>query len=215
MLPCLLLTSLLSSGVLADDDKDELTFKNDVLPIFRAKCIRCHAGVEPKAGLNLTSPSSLFTGGDSGAALRIRAAEFSLLYKKISAGEMPPVGQKLSAEERGVIRKWIKSGAEGVSHAKILDESADVTVSEHWSFQPPERPEVPAVTPNDRIRNSIDAFVLHQLQEKGLTFSQDADHLTLVRRAAFDLTGLPPKPAEVDPFINHDAHDAFDDIVAK
>ena len=89
----LLMIGLCPLSVQADDEKRELTFDKDILPIFRARCIRCHAGVEPKAGLNLTSPSSLLSGGDSGAALRIRAAEFSLLYEKISSGKMPPVGQ--------------------------------------------------------------------------------------------------------------------------
>ena len=80
-----------SAALATEHAKSELTFEKDILPIFRVKCIRCHAGVEPKAGLNLTEPSSLLTGGKSGPALRIAAAEFSLLYAKIAEDEMPEV----------------------------------------------------------------------------------------------------------------------------
>ena len=102
---CILVTALQvpSETPAADVAKVELTFEKDIIPIIKAKCIRCHAGVEPKAGLNLTSPSSLLTGGKSGAALRIRAAEFSLLYEMVSSERMPPVGQKLTANEKGLI----------------------------------------------------------------------------------------------------------------
>lgn len=206
ILPAFLLIMLAwnPSGVQADNDKTELTFDKDILPIFRAKCIRCHAGVEPKAGLNLTSPSSLLSGGTSGAALRIRAAEFSLLYEKISSGKMPPVGQKVTAKEKGLIRKWINDGASGVSNAAAIDRSADVTEVEHWSFHPPVRPDVPEVQRTDRVRNPIDAFVLKQLEEQKLTLAPEADRLTLLRRATFDLTGLPPSPDNVDQFISSD-----------
>ncbi|MFP6762492.1 MAG: c-type cytochrome domain-containing protein, partial [Planctomycetaceae bacterium] len=101
-------------AVAADTPQVQLTFEKDILPIVKAKCIRCHAGVEPKAGLNLTSPASLLTGGKSGAALRIRAAESSLLYEMVSSDRMPPVGQKLTAGEKGLIRKWFNAGAAGV-----------------------------------------------------------------------------------------------------
>jgi hypothetical protein len=209
----LLMVALCPVGVRADDDKRELTFDKDILPIFRARCIRCHAGVEPKAGLNLTSPSSLLSGGDSGAALRIRAAEFSLLYEKISSGKMPPVGQKVTAEERGLIRKWINDGASGVSNAAVVDRSADVTEVEHWSFHPPVRPDVPQVRQADRVRTPIDAFVLQQLEEQRLTLAPAADRLTLLRRATFDLTGLPPSPEDVTEFKNGNEADSYERLV--
>jgi hypothetical protein len=184
--------------------KAELTFEKDILPIIKAKCIRCHAGVEPKAGLNLTSPSSLLTGGKSGAALRIRAAESSLLYEMVSSEKMPPVGQKLTAAEKGLIRKWINDGASGVSNAATLDRSDDITEADLWSFLPPARPTVPSVQHRDRVQNSIDAFVVQQLEQSGLTLAPEADRLTLLRRASFDLIGLPPTPEEVERFLADD-----------
>jgi hypothetical protein len=213
MTSTLLLVALCPVGVRADDEKRELTFDKDILPIFRARCIRCHAGVEPKAGLNLTSPSSLLTGGDSGAALRIRAAEFSLLYEKISSGKMPPVGQKVTAEEKGLIRKWINEGASGVSNAAVVDRSDDVTVVEHWSFHPPVRPDVPQVVQTDRVKNPIDAFVLQQLEEHHLTMAPAADRQTLLRRATFDLTGLPPSPEDVEEFTNSIDSDRYERLI--
>ncbi len=206
---------LWSLNACADDGDRLLTFDKDVLPIFRSKCIRCHAGVEPKAGLNLTSPSSLLTGGTSGSALRIRAAEFSLLYEKISSGQMPPVGQKLTAEEKGVIRKWINDGAEGVSNAANVDQFHTVTGVEHWSFHPPVRPVVPNVSDAHSVRNPIDAFVFRQLEQNDLSVARDADRITLLRRASFDLIGLPPSPEEVEEFTNDDRPDAYPRMIDR
>jgi hypothetical protein len=200
----LLVVALLPLGAQAEDKKRELTFAKDILPIVRAKCIRCHAGVEPKAGLNLTSPSSLLTGGNSGAALRIRAAESSLLYEMVSSEKMPPVGQKLTAEEKGLIRKWINDGAKGVGNAATIDRSDDITGVDLWSFRPPVRPTVPAVRQFDRVANPIDAFVLKRLEEQSLTLAPDANRITLLRRASFDLIGLPPSPEEIEHFLGDD-----------
>ena len=199
----------------ADAAPDKLTYEKDILPIFRAKCIRCHAGVEPKAGLNLTMPSSLLSGGKSGAAIRIRAAEFSLLYEKVTSGEMPPVGQKLTDDEKGLIRKWINEGAEGVSNAASVGDDADVSGTEFWSFQPPKRPVVPSVKNVDRVRNPIDAFVLRRLEEKQLSMASEADRYTLLRRASFDLTGLPPTPQQIEQFVGDTTPGAYNRMIER
>ena len=199
----------------ADDPKAELTFENDILPIVKAKCIRCHAGVEPKAGLNLTSPSSLLTGGKSGAALRIRAAESSLLYEMVSSEKMPPVGQKLTAAEKGILRKWINDGAKGVSNAATLDRSDDVTDTDHWSFRPPVRGELPSVRDGERVRTPIDTHVLRRLEDNGLGFAPDANSLTLLRRLSFDLIGLPPTPDEVERFLTDTRPGAYERLVDR
>lgn len=210
-----LATSLCCAAVAAENAPDQLEFEKDILPIFKAKCIRCHAGVEPKAGLNLTSPSSLLSGGQSGSALRIRAAEFSLLYEKISSEEMPPVGQKLTAREKGLIRKWINDGAAGVSNATTIDHSDDITGVEHWAFRPPVRPDVPKVDGQHRVRNPIDAFVLRKLEQAGLTLAPEAGPLTLLRRVSLDLTGLPPPPDEVIRAAESKDVVAFEDVIER
>jgi len=193
----------------AKNKKVALTYEKDILPIFRAKCFRCHAGVEPKGGLNLSQPSALLVGGDSGAAIRISAAESSLIYEKVTSGEMPAAGQKLTAEEKGIIRTWINNGAKGIDPATTVDRSADVTGVELWSFNPPVRPKIPAVTAQARVSNPIDAFILRKLEEKKLTLQAEADRLTLLRRASFDLIGLPPSPQEIKQFLDDQRPDAY------
>ncbi len=215
LLPVLLCLAVTPRALTAAESPAELTYEKDILPIFRAKCIRCHAGVEPKAGLNLTRPSSLLSGGKSGAAIRIRAAEFSLLYEKVTSGEMPPVGQKLTDKEKGLIRKWINDGASGVSNAAAIGDDADVSGVELWSFQPPKRPPVPSVQNADRIRNPIDPFVLRQLEEQQLTLAPEADRHTLLRRASFDLIGLPPSPQDIDRFVNDDSPHAYGRMIER
>ena len=206
---------LSTTAVSAQEPKDALTFEKDILPIVKAKCIRCHAGVEPKAGLNLTSPSSLLTGGKSGAALRIRAAEFSLLYEMVSSGKMPPVGQKLTAAEKGIIRKWINDGAKGVSNAQTVDRSEDLTDNDLWSFKPPVRPPVPLVKNTGRVRTPIDSFVLKRLEQNGLTLAPDAERLTLLRRVYFDLIGLPPTPGEIERFLADSRPGSYERLVDR
>ena len=197
----------------ADAAKKKATFEKDILPIFRAKCIRCHAGVEPKGDLNLARPSSLLTGGQSGAAVRIGAAEFSLLYEKVSSNEMPAVGAKLTPAEKGLIRTWINDGADGIPREGTID--SDAGSSELWSFKPPVRPVVPSMQAEDQTRNPIDAFILRRLREAGLQPAQEADHLTLLRRTTFDLIGLPPTPEEIQGFLADDRPGAHERLVDR
>ncbi len=85
----------------------------------------------------------------------------------------------------------------------------------HWAFQPPSRPEVPHVRHADRVRTPIDAFLLARLEDKGLTFADDADRLTLLRRACLDLLGLPPTPEEMDAFCADDRPDAYERLITR
>lgn len=205
----------LSAAVQTEQPQQTLTFDRDILPIFRDKCIRCHAGVEPKAQLNLTSPASLLHGGKSGPALRIGAAEFSLLYEKVASGEMPPVGQQLTATEKGRLRQWINDGAAGISPADSGAADEAFTAVEHWSFRPPERPAVPQQPGSEQPLHPIDAFLLQRLQQHNLTMSPPADRVTLLRRLSFDLTGLPPTPAEVNQFASDTSPDAWEQAIDR
>ncbi len=201
---CVAATHPVGVAVAGDEkptDKPALTFERDVLPLFRSKCFRCHAGVEPKGGLNLSQPSSLLAGGESGPAIRIAAAEFSLLYEKVASDEMPAAGPKLTAAEKGILRTWINEGAAGVDRAETVDRSDDIAGVELWSFLPPVRPKVPAVATRDRVRNPIDAFILRALEAKDLSPAPEADRLTLLRRASFDLLGLPPSQEDIGRFL--------------
>jgi hypothetical protein len=173
------------------------TFERDVLPILAANCLKCHANDPRKADLDLRTPAGLVRGGDSGPAVVQGSAAKSLLFEKISHGEMPPGKTKLTAAQVRTIRDWIDAGALS-EHPP--DEKGD-SAREHWAFRPPWRPAPPSVKHSDRVRTPIDAFLLARLEARGLTFAPDADRPTLARRASLDLLGLPPAPAEVDAFV--------------
>jgi len=192
----------------ADDSLNEvvkITFEDHVLPVLKARCMKCHAGAEPAAGLRLTSRREILRGGESGSAMRIAAAESSLLWEKLASDEMPKGGPALTADEKGLIRAWINDGAVSadmaVDVADNLSERSDDQHSDHWAFRPPVRPDVPSVQHVDRVRNPIDSFVLAALEAKGLSFSDEASREVLLRRASFDLIGLPPSPDEIHQFL--------------
>jgi hypothetical protein len=194
----------------------KITFETHVLPILRAKCVKCHAGAEPAQGLRLTTPREIVRGGESGPAMRIGAAESSLLWEKLASNQMPKDAPPLSAEEKGIIRSWINEGA---ASSDPLDRDAidaekpgGKQTSTHWAFQPPVRTQPPLVSPTsadspssstviERVTNPIDAFIVASLQTQGLSLSPEASREVLLRRTTFDLTGLPPTPDEVRDFL--------------
>src|SRR5262249_30951108 len=109
--------------------------------------------------------------------------------------------------------EWVKTGA------AFPDDQAIGSVtdpSKHWAFQPVKAPAVPEVRkPQDQVRNPIDAFVLMKLTDKGLSPAPQADRRTLIRRAYFDLIGLPPTAAEVEAFEKDTAPDAWEKVIDK
>ncbi len=215
--------TFLSAAALAPAaDKAAPSFAKDVLPLLTAKCQQCHGSDKQKAGLDLRTRASILQGGDNGPAVVPGSAKASLLWQKIDAGKMPPPEKgKLTAAEKELIKAWINAGASDGS-AVVARNAAELTeqpVTEadrrFWSFQPPHRPAVPTVRHADRVRNPIDAFILAALEKNGLTLAPEADRLTLLRRATFDLTGLPPTPAEVEEFLNDSAPDAYERLIDR
>jgi hypothetical protein len=147
------------------------------------------------------SRAALIKGGDSGPALVAGEPTKSYLLDLVSAKEgdlrMPPETAALSAMQIDVLRRWIADGA-----AWPLDFAPASDETRHWAFQPVSRPAVPEISdPPFTSRNPIDAFLTAKLAERGLKMSPPADPRTLVGRVTLDLTGLPPKPEEVDEFI--------------
>jgi len=201
--------------------------QHDVLPILLLRCVTCHGSRTSEAGLDIRSKASLLAGGDSGPAVVSGKPEESLLLKRIVAGEMPP-HRKLAyvsvkpptASEIETIRRWIAEGLpEEAIEPDIATTEPDKLVSDEdrqfWSFRPPRSAPVPAVVHSDQLRSPLDAFILHRLESKGLTFSPQADRHTLIRRAYFDLIGLPPTPSEVDAFVNDPAEHAYERMVDR
>ncbi|MBQ17808.1 MAG: hypothetical protein CMJ65_11855 [Planctomycetaceae bacterium] len=193
--------------------------QEDVLPIFYTRCVVCHGSREKKGGLDLRTRASILKGGQSGPAVVPGKPDQSLLVKRIHAVEMPPPKllvdfgiRTVEADELDTIRKWIASGAPGVPVvADVATRKDDPLVSNadraFWSFRPPRKPAVPSVgnaSSARRVANPIDAFLLRALGRRSLEFAAEADRLTLIRRVAFDLTGLPPSWNDIERYLGDD-----------
>jgi hypothetical protein len=176
------------------------SFERDVMPILSAACVKCHGGAKPKANLDLRTKSGIDKGSENGPVVVRGAAKESVLFDLISSGKMPPGKNKLSNAQVNTIGRWIDAGAP-TGHATRPVADSGTSSPEHWSFRPPAHPRVPAVRHTDRVRTEIDAFLLAALENKGLSFSPDADKVTLIRRAKLDLLGVPPSPEDVDAFL--------------
>ena len=193
-------------------------FEADVAPILTAHCFKCHGLEARMAGLDLRTPPLILAGGDDGPVVTEGSADESLLYKRISTATMPPSGElKLSEEQVETIRRWIDAGLPASRTYGNVTKAEAPAVTEKdrqfWTFQRLVRPKVPAVRQKSRVRTPIDAFVLAKLEEKGLWFSAAASKRALIRRAYFDLIGLPPSPEEIDKFLVDISKGAYDRLL--
>ncbi|MFO0953388.1 MAG: PSD1 and planctomycete cytochrome C domain-containing protein [Isosphaeraceae bacterium] len=186
-------------------------FERDVLPVLKARCLKCHGEAHRKGGLSLRTPAAMLDGGDNGPAFVRGKADESLIVEQVESGAMPPgKSPKLSPAEVATIKSWVAAGAPSDGSA-AADKSTDEDAI-HWAFRPPARPAVPAVP---GAANAIDAFLLARLREQNLEFSPEADRRTLIRRATYDLWGLPPTEEEVDAFLADRAPDAYERLVDR
>jgi hypothetical protein len=196
---------------------DTITFEQHVRPILKAYCLDCHgAGEKMPGNLDLRLKRFALQGGKSGPAIVPSDPGHSLLLERLKTGEMPPVGKKVPPEQIAVIEKWIAGGAPTTrAEPTSLPPGLGITAEEraYWFYQPLKSVPVPAAT--DRVRTPIDAFVLAKLREKDQNFSADADRITLIRRATFDLTGLPPTRQEIDDFVADPSSDAYEKLVDR
>jgi Protein of unknown function (DUF1553)/Protein of unknown function (DUF1549)/Concanavalin A-like lectin/glucanases superfamily/Planctomycete cytochrome C len=174
-------------------------------------CQSCHSGAQPAGGLDLTSRDVALKAGaiDAGKPLESKA------LSQVEAGKMPP-GGALTTEEKRTFRAWIASGSAWPSKSKpaISTNRAD---KNWWSLKRPVQPPIPvAAAPMERwVKSPIDAFLAVTLASKGLTPSRPASRPVLIRRATFDLTGLPPTPAEVAAFCADKRPDAYEHLVDR
>lgn len=207
----------LSGAALADDRSGSEFFEAKVRPVLAENCYTCHGPEKQKGGLRLDSISAIKKGGESGPAVSSGNPAASLLIKAIRQSDadlkMPPTG-KLTDEQIADLTAWVKMGAPW-PESTSAPASASIEKS-HWAFQPVRAPEVPQIrNPQFAIRNSVDAFVAARLQSANLMPSAAADRITLIRRATFDLTGLPPTPDEIDAFVSDPSSDAFARLVDR
>ena len=210
----ILLTTIACIGwtfpVGAHDQQSEIRFNRDVRPILANNCYSCH-GFDPtqrEAGLRLDTSEGATAELESGEGNAIVPGdpERSLLMRRIvSADEderMPPshTGKRLTESEQETLRQWIRQGAQ---------------YEAHWAFVAPQRQTRPQVFQENWSRNWIDDFILARLEKEGLQPSAEADRRTLIRRVAFDTTGLPPEPDEIERFLQDSAVDAYDKMVDR
>lgn len=192
-------------------------FERDVLPVLKAHCLKCHGAGNLKGGLDLRTLAAMTKGGDTGPALVPGSAEQSLVVEQVTSGTMPPgKAPKLTASETETIRAWIDRGAKSdPSAGSGAGERSGPDVPSFWSFRPPTRPGVPSARAAASAHTAIDSFLLAKLEEKGLTFSPEADRAKLARRLYFDLWGLPPSPEELDAFVADTSSDAYERLVDR
>jgi mono/diheme cytochrome c family protein len=187
-------------------------FTRDIQPILAANCQKCHGPDKQKGGYRVDVKETFLKGGDSHAPniLAGRSAQSPLIHFVAGLDEdmvMPAKGERLTAEQIGVLRAWIDQGAVWPD-----DATGAVAKETHWSFKPVTRPAVPKV---DGARSAIDAFIVDRLKRENLTPSPEADRLTLIRRLSYDLIGLPPTPEEVAAFIADARPDAYEQLVER
>jgi hypothetical protein len=180
-----------------------IDYSRDVLPILSAKCYHCHGPDEEarQMELRLDQKHGAFRVQDGVAVIvPVKPAESELVRRVTSKDPdevMPPADdiRKLSAKEIETLKRWVEQGA---------------AWGKHWSFEPPVKPRVP-----EGGGNAIDALVASRLRQEALVPTPPADKATLIRRVTFDLTGLPPTPAEVDGFLHDTSPDAYEKLVDR
>jgi len=180
----------------------KLSYNRDIRPILVENCFSCHGADSAgrKADLRLDRREDAIDHG----ALVPGDPDSTVILDRIYSDDpeevMPPPELKkvLTAEQKDTLRRWVAEGAE---------------YEPHWSFTPPQKPELPAVANEAWVRNPIDRFILARLEAEGLAPAAEADRRTLARRAALDITGLPPEPALVEAFVADQGADAYERYV--
>ena len=183
---------------------------SEAIRIIKDNCVSCH-GESKMSGLDLRTSDGLLRGGRRGPSVVPGNSEGSLLYQAVCCHgdlEMPLQGDRLSEENLGILRSWIDGGA------RWPDSVSGDAPSRWWSFLPVVRPEVPTGR-RDWARTPIDRFVARGHKSKGLRPAAETDRRTWIRRATYDLHGLPPTPKEVEAFLADDSPGAFEAVVGR
>ena len=205
----IVLLMLVGLAALGQDNAEQFEMK--VRPLLAKSCYGCHTGAA-MGGLRLDSREAVLKGGKSGAVVVVGKPEESLLVKALSYShdglKMPPSG-KLSEAEIALVRDWVRDGL--VFPSRVVE----VERSTFWSFQPVKKVVAPEVKNAKWVRNSVDRFVLSRVEKEGLKLARMADRRTLLRRASYDLTGLPPTPEETRAFEMDRSASAWERVVDR
>lgn len=225
-------TALIAAGAVSPSARaatvsaaDAEFFERKIRPILVSECYECHGAQKPKGGLRLDYRDGWMKGGESGPVIIPGKANESLLIQSIqhthSELKMPKKRAKLSDAVIEDLITWVNKGAPdprdnppSESAAASWDEVLAVR-KQWWSFQPVKEPAVPKVKDAKWSSEPVDRFILAKLEEKGLAPAKPTDKRTLIRRATFVLTGLPPTPEEVNAFLADTSPKAFEKVVDR
>ena len=198
--------------------KQVVDFATDIKPLFQQYCYHCHGPGEDQGGLSLATRNQALMGGDSGSVILPGRSSQSALVLHVAALDetrvMPPEGERLTAEQVGLLRAWIDQGAVWPANAEEPDPRL-TRAAEHWAYKPLRRPALPDAQPDDWVTSPVDAFVLAGLQNANLQPAPQATKAALLRRACFDLTGLPPTPDEIRAFEQDSRPEAWEEVVDR
>ena len=226
VMPLLVLSA--SSWLAADTASAQSAsfYKEQVLPILEANCFECHGPEsEIKGGLFLGNREGILEGGESGPSVDPDALEDSLILDAINYGsyEMPP-DSKLPDEEIAILTRWVQAGALIPKDAEFERPEAHhanpatlVTpeTKNYWAFRPVANPAVPKVQNSTWVSNPIDNFILQKLEAASLSPTSAAERQKLIRRASYDLTGLPPSIEDIEAFVNDESDRAFEKVIDR
>jgi hypothetical protein len=199
-------------------------FEQKIAPILSDNCYKCHSHAEgkTKGGLALDSREALLKGSDEGAVIVPGdPTKSSMIHRVLSTDpdeKMPPKDDTLTAQQIADLTAWIKMGAPDPRSGKASAPVAAYNTAagrNHWAWQPVKAPVIPAVKDAAWVKGPVDSFVLAKLEAHQMTPSESADRSTLIRRAYYDLIGLPPMPWEVQAFIDDKSANAWEKVVDR
>ncbi len=188
-----------------------VSYDHDIQPILSARCFRCHGPEKQESGLRLDVRGRALAGGDGGVSIVVGKSGVSELIRRVAADEendrMPPKGERLTASQINMLRRWIDQGAAGIP------ENTMPSAKRHWAFQSIPRHTPPAVSDVGWPHNPIDRFVLRKLEDRELSPAPEAARETLIRRLYLDLIGLPPTWSRVVEFVDDPRPNAYEQLV--
>lgn len=214
------LTSCLAWSDMARGADGTEFFEKQVRPLLVARCYACHSGTKAGGGLSLESAAAWQRGGESGPAIVAGKPNDSLLIDAINyrSLEMPPreAGGQISADEIAVLTRWVQIGApDPRDTADKLGGMTREQAATWWAFQPLPKVDIPDAANSSSTATMVDQLLQAKLDQHRHDVAPPADKRSLIRRATYDLTGLPPTPYEVDAFLADDSPDAFRRVIDR
>ena len=190
-------------------------FETQVRPILDEHCLKCHGSTKQWGSLRLDSRTAILKGGDSGPAAVAGEPNESLLIRAVRHDDenlKMPQDDKLTDAQIEILSNWVKSGLAFPADSAASKRHRDPN---HWAFISPAEVAIPPVQNAAWPQSDLDRFVLARLEAEGLSPAPKADKRALIRRVTFDLTGLPPAPAEISAFLNDERPEAYSELIER